>query len=308
MQKSIFAETFRVFFRSLAYGKTLIAITILLFVVNYFVSIIAMQPFQELKQNTTIEVQPLNTQPLDSNNEPVAPNNEPSAPNMSLPAPNSENNVSDQAVSPPLKSHRVNISHLPHLNPVVYAFQILLLMLSGCFMAVLVYFSYLNILKHGFNKTVQPSIKGFFRWFGFTLWQYIKPVLWNFIPFVGQFLYVRSLVHYTCVEPLATVSGPSSPMKSSWKIVSGNAWRIFGVLLASYAIMFVVSLGVTFIVSLLSFLIASKLGNTSVTALTIFVAYGVFMALFYRFNCALKCTILSVLSQEKAAAQVTAAN
>lgn len=110
-------------------------------------------------------------------------------------------------------------------------------MLSLLFFFAMVAFAYayyyisVRYLQRTVVGAPEVSMGAFWRYVCLLSWKYTRPILWNFIPVLGQIMYIRSLVRYDLVGYL-TLMGHDAPLKASWQITKGNVWRLIGVQIA----------------------------------------------------------------------------
>jgi len=148
------------------------------------------------------------------------------------------------------------------------------------------------------------SASGFFHWFGRILWKYIRPVLWNLIPFVGPFFYIRSIVRYEVVTPLAILGrGPELP--TSWNLTEGNWWRIFLNRIGLILVMAILVWGVFLIPIVITGMTAQGDFKASLPHAVMSLAQGVWYSMALVVASVYTCTVYRVLLKERRAASPT---
>lgn len=120
-----------------------------------------------------------------------------------------------------------------------------------------VYYFTVSYLRVAVKKSPPNySVKNFFHWFCMVAWKSLRPILWNLIPVAGVFIYLRSLIRYQVVGPLA-IFGRSPELKRSWDLTKGNVWRI---LLNQIGLVIIVALAIYLPV----YMLLKIVGNTSI--------------------------------------------
>jgi hypothetical protein len=155
------------------------------------------------------------------------------------------------------------------------------------------------------NNCPNYSVGGYFYWLGKVLLKWLR-FLWVLIPILGFFIYMRSILRYQLVCPLAALRH-GSELKTSWNLTKCNWWRIFGnafvlglLLAVIIAGLFVISLIPIFVIFALIHLDQHSTAFQLVISLTQGLTGSVMMASFSIFSC----TTYRILSQE--AQQATA--
>lgn len=177
------------------------------------------------------------------------------------------------------------------LGLVPYLLAILLVDALAIYVFVVIVVNYLRPqakLRHNFSD--------FFYWFRKSLWKYFRPILWCFIPIIGAFFYVRSIVRYAVVSPLAVLQ-QGEELKTSWDLTKGNWWRIFGNQLLLAIAMWLISVVIVQILTFLALLLTGGHKTSAVLDIASFVQ-GMMMAVAAVASAAFSCAVYDVFSGE----------
>lgn len=140
---------------------------------------------------------------------------------------------------PEIKAHPETLKDNPQLNAQYMAllFQSLPMLMAYLGVYMLVYMvieaaafyifavMYMQITMPAAN--LRYNLSDFYYWVKRVSWKYTRPILWLLLPVIGLFFYMRSIVRYLVVTPLALLRQPED-LETSWALTKGKWWRLFG--------------------------------------------------------------------------------
>lgn len=175
-------------------------------------------------------------------------------------------------------------------------FSIYLILAVALYGSAIYMFAVIMMNKLWPSLRLNYSVGAFVYWFKKMVWKYLRPILWCLLPIIGMFFYMRSLVKYVAVSPLALLQ-KGDELKTSWQLTNNNWWRIFGnqclLSLAIFLVAFVFGLVITLVALVITMGHKTPAFNDVVAF-----AQGMSMAFGSALAAAFACVVYKVLSEE----------